>query len=137
MESKRDTQGTAVWMRLYNHTSRTTKKVFDAYVSGDDFDFSKTVVPVSLARYGNDSLISRSQAKRVLSRVDLFKTVVFAVRGVGTLGQAFSDEIFRVFANEHPDIDLQAVHTSPEIRRMINRALGITAEPAQRDDASE
>lgn len=137
MESKRDTQGTAVWMRLYNHTSRTTKKVFDAYVSGDDFDFSKTVVPVSLARYGNDSLISRSQAKRVLSRVDLFKTVVFDFRGVDTIGQAFSDEIFRVFANEHPDIDLQAVHTSPEIRRMINRARGITAEPAQRDDASE
>ena len=124
LESKRDHDGTAVFMRLHNHTARTTKKVFDAYVSGDDFDFSKTVVPVKLARYGNDSLISRSQAKRVLARVELFKTVLFDFREVDAIGQAFADEIFRVFAHEHPDIQLRAIHANSEVKRMIDRASG-------------
>ncbi|HEV7138573.1 MAG TPA: DUF4325 domain-containing protein [Steroidobacteraceae bacterium] len=124
LESSRDHAGTAVFMRLHNHTSRTAKKVFDAYVSGEDFDFSKTVVPVNLARYGNDRLISRSQAKRVLARVDLFKTVVFDFRDVDGIGQAFADEIFRVFANEHPDISLHSVHANSEVKRMIGRVRG-------------
>lgn len=122
LESSRDHAGTAVFMRLHNHTPRTAKKIFDAYVSGDDFDFSKTVVPVNLARYGDDKLISRSQAKRVLARVELFKTVVFDFRGVESIGPAFADEIFRVFGNEHPDISLSAIHASSEVRRMILRA---------------
>ncbi|EQD65518.1 regulatory protein, ArsR, partial [mine drainage metagenome] len=62
LEASRERDGTTVFMCLNNHTSRTTKKVFDAYVSGDDFDFTKTVVPVDLARYGTDKLVSRSQA---------------------------------------------------------------------------
>ena len=60
-------RGTTVFMHLNNHTSRTTKKVFDKY-SGDvdeGYAFNKTIVPVELAQYGNDKLISRSQAKRV------------------------------------------------------------------------
>lgn len=114
--------GTTVFLKLNNHTSRTTKKVFDEYASGEEFYFSKTVVPVDLARYGNDKLISRSQAKRVLARVELFKTVVFDFEGVDSIGQAFSDEIFRVFASEHPEIELAAIHTKPEVRQMIDRA---------------
>ena len=124
LESSRDHGGTAVFMRLHNHTSRTTRKVFDAYVSGDDFDLSKTVVPVNLARYGNDRLISRSQAKRVLARVELFKTVVLDFKDVDTIGQAFADEIFRVFAREHPQISLHAIRANSEIKRMIDRARG-------------
>jgi hypothetical protein len=122
LERKQPKDGTIVFMRIHNHTSRTTKKVFDAYVSGDDFDFSKTVVPVDLARYGNDKLISRSQAKRVLARVELFKTVVLDFDGVDSIGQAFSDEIFRVFANEHPDMELLVINVKSEVRRMIDRA---------------
>lgn len=115
-------QGTAVFMELHNHTSRTTKKVFDEYSSGEDYGFTKTVVPVNLARYGPDELISRSQAKRVLARVELFRKVVFDFKDVALVGQAFADQIFRVFANEHPDIELIAIHTNKEIRDMIARA---------------
>lgn len=121
LENEHSQKGTAVFMRLHNYTSRTTRKVFDAYVSGEDYDFSKTVVPVKLALYGNDQLISRSQAKRVLARVELFKTVVFDFRGVETIGQAFADEIFRVFANEHPGITLVPVNAISQVKRMIER----------------
>lgn len=115
--------GTAVWLKLNNHTSRTLKKVFDQYTSGDDFGFTKTVVPVKLAQYGNDKLISRSQAKRVLARIDLFRTVLFDFSNVPTIGQAFADEIFRVFANEHPEIEIYPIHANSEVKRMIARVM--------------
>lgn len=113
--------GTSVWMRLHNHTSRTLKKVFDQYSSPDEYGFIKTVVPVRLARYGNENLISRSQAKRLLARVELFKIVVLDFSGVQTIGQAFADEIFRVFAQQHPDIQLVPYKADSEIKRMIQR----------------
>jgi anti-sigma regulatory factor (Ser/Thr protein kinase) len=114
--------GTTVWMRLHNETNRTAKAIFDEYVSGDDYDFSRTVVPVVLAQYVGDPLISRSQAKRVLARVDLFRTVVFDFSGVESIGQAFADEIFRVFAQAHPAINLQFIHANTAVRQMIRRA---------------
>ena len=114
--------GTTVWMRLPNRTSRTTKKIFDQYVSGEDYDFSRTVVPVVLAQYAEDPLISRSQAKRVLARVELFRTVVFDFSGVASIGQAFADEIFRVFTLAHPAIELLFIHANAEVRKMIGRA---------------
>ncbi len=113
---------TVVQMSLNNHTSRTVRKVFDHYSSGDEYGFTKTVVPVRLAQYGNDALISRSQAKRVLARVELFKVVMFDFEGVQTIGQAFADEIFRVFANKHPEIEIHATKTNSEIKRMLDRA---------------
>jgi hypothetical protein len=51
-------------------------------------------VPVRLAQYGNENLISRSRAKRVLARVDLFKKLILHFEGVPVVGQAFTDEIF-------------------------------------------
>jgi anti-sigma regulatory factor (Ser/Thr protein kinase) len=120
-ETEQSHQGTFVWMKLYNHTARTARKVFDQFSSGDDFAFNKTVVPVRLAKYGDDNLISRSQAKRLLARIELFKTVVLDFKEVPTIGQAFADEIFRVFANEHPGIELVPLHANAEVKRMIDR----------------
>jgi hypothetical protein len=122
LDNERASQGTAVFMRLGNHTSRTTRKVFAQFTSGDDYRFSRTIVPVRLAQYGSDKLISRSQAKRVLARVELFKAVAFDFREVETIGQAFADEIFRVFATQHPEIELVAVHVNTEIKKIIARA---------------
>jgi len=121
-ERERFASGSTVWMKLNNHTARTTKKIFDHYVSGDDYGFTKTVVPVKLAQYGNDKLISRSQAKRVLARVELFKTVIFDFTEVPSIGQAFADEIFRVFQQKHPDIELLVTKANSEVKRMIERA---------------
>ncbi len=128
LEREQARNGTTVWMALHNHTARTTKKIFDQYSSGDHYGFNKTVVPVKLAQYGNDKLISRSQAKRLLARVELFKTVIFDFAGIDAIGQAFADEIFRVFANRHPEIDLLTIKANPEVKRMIERAKAGAAE---------
>lgn len=125
IEREQFAKGTTVWMKLHNHTARTSKKIFDKYTSGEDYGFNKTVVPVKLAQYGNDKLISRSQAKRLLARIELFKMVIFDFKDVDFIGQAFADEIFRVFANQHPNIKISFVHANVEVNNMIERAKAV------------
>lgn len=120
-EQQAFTAGTAVSMKLRNVTARTTKEVFDRFTSGEEYGFTKTVVPVYLAQYGDDTLVSRSQAKRLLARIDRFTTVIFDFERVDTIGQAFADEIFRVFSNEHPDIELVPRKMKGDVYQMIRR----------------
>lgn len=122
LQSGKPAGGTLVRMVLHNHTARTVKKVFDRFTSDDEYGFTKTVVPVKLMRYGDDNLVSRSQAKRLLARFDRFKTVVLDFSGVASIGQAFADEVFRVFKNKHPEVEVVAIHASSEVKRMISRA---------------
>ncbi len=115
--------GTLVQMDVAIDTQRTLKQVFDSYSSGpDDYAFAKTVVPVALARVGHENLMSRSQAKRLLQRVERFRTVVLDFAGIDRVGQAFADEVFRVFAMAHPDVELQPIHAAAEVQQMILRA---------------
>ena len=124
--------GTYVKMKLSNHTARTTTKIFDQFTSGDEYGFNKTIVPVELTQYGDDKLVSRSQAKRLLARIELFKTVVFNFTRVEMIGRAFADEIFRVFANAHPEINLISIHANSAVKRMIERAkAGLVENKAQ------
>jgi hypothetical protein len=113
--------GTGVQMTLRNNTSRTSKEIFDKFASEDDYGFTKTIVPVLLAQYGDEQLISRSQAKRLLARLDKFKVVVLDFSNVETIGQAFADEVFRVFVNDHPDIELRSVNANTSVQQMISR----------------
>lgn len=124
--------GTLVSMEIAVHSKRTAKEVFDEFSSGpDDYAFAKTVVPVRLAQLGNENLISRSQAKRLLQRVDRFRCVMFDFEGVNQIGQAFADEIFRVFALEHPEVELVPIHAVAEVQQMIRRAEVLRDENAQ------
>lgn len=122
LENEAPAKGTAVFMKLDNHTSRTTTKVLDKYSAPGSYGFTKTVVPLEMARFGSDQLISRSQAKRVLARVDQFSQVIFDFKGIDQIGQAFADEIFRVFANAHPDIQLIPLNAKQAVTKMIRGA---------------
>jgi anti-sigma regulatory factor (Ser/Thr protein kinase) len=116
-------QGTRVSMLIEADSRRTAKAVFDAFSSGpDDYAFARTVVPVRLAQLGDENLVSRSQAKRLLRRVDRFRCVELDFDGVTQVGQAFADEIFRVFALAHPEVELVAIHAHPDVQQMIRRA---------------
>jgi biotin operon repressor len=125
LEPSNATVGTMVTMALNNHTSRSYKKVFDKFSADDDYGFTKTVVPVKLTRYGDDNLVSRSQAKRLLSRIDRFKVVVFDFAGVASIGQAFADEVFRVFAARYPGIEIATINASTDVKKMISRARAV------------
>ena len=115
--------GTAVLMCIKQNSKRKINDVFDEYAQPDEFLFNKTVIPVRLAQYGNEKLISRSQAKRLLIRVERFHNVIFDFEGVSVIGQAFADEIFRVYAKNHPDIILLPVNMELDVQKMVNRAL--------------
>lgn len=123
LERQRFQSGTGVFMELSNNTARTSKQIFDSFSSDDDYGFTKTVVPVRLTQYGDDKLVSRSQAKRLLSRVEKFKTVIFDFEDVDSVGQAFADEIFRVFKNQHPEMELIYINANKPVQQMISRAL--------------
>jgi len=122
LESNGFQSGTMVFMKLNNNTSRTSKQVFDSFSSGDDYAFTKTVIPVRLAQYGDERLVSRSQAKRLLAGVDKFRVVVFDFSGVDAIGQAFADEVFRVFRKQHLEIQIMSLNASQEVAQMISRA---------------
>ncbi len=121
VEDRRSRDGTVVDMRILTDSMLTTRAVFDEHATGDSFDFSKTHVPISLARYERESLVSRSQAKRVLARFDRFEEVLLDFQRVELIGQAFADEIFRVFHQEHPEINVIPLNASPAVNRMIRR----------------
>ena len=114
--------GTSVSMSASVWSHRTLKEVFDKYASGDDPGFSKTHIPVKLLLVGEENLVSRSQAKRLLARFSRFEEVMLDFEGVQQVGQAFTDEIFRVFAKEHPNIRLVTLRTNQQINDMIARA---------------
>ncbi|MFQ6027305.1 MAG: STAS-like domain-containing protein [Dehalococcoidia bacterium] len=114
--------GTFVSMEIYADATQTTKEIFDQYASADEYDFSRTHVPILLAKYESEQLVSRSQARRVLARFDRFKEVMLDFQGVEMIGQAFADEIFRVFRNEYPGIEIVVINTAPPVMDMINRA---------------
>lgn len=121
-DREKETAGTAVFMTLNTDTSRTMKEVFDRFATGEDYGFTKTHIPVSLLKYGEENLISRSQAKRLLAGLQKFKEVILDFEGINSIGQAFADEIFRVFRNEHPNIRLIPINTMDEVKKMITRA---------------
>jgi anti-sigma regulatory factor (Ser/Thr protein kinase) len=119
-----DLKGTGVSMHIGVYSKRTARKVFEEYTSKDgSYSFDRTHVPVVLAKYGDDNLISRSQAKRLLARFDRFKEVLLDFRGVNMIGQAFADEIFRVFKKSNPQIRLAWVRANKEVLKMIIRAV--------------
>lgn len=123
LHQEKSTKGTEVIMKIATESLKNLKAIFDEYSSGpDDYRFDKTIVPVRLALYEGEKLISRSQAKRILSRVERFRRVILDFEDVDSIGQAFADEVFRVFKNAHPHIELAYINTNAEVLKMIRRA---------------
>ncbi len=114
--------GTAIAMGIDAKSKRTTKQVFDRFTVEGDYGFSKTHVPVFLARYGDENLISRSQAKRLLARFERFSEIVLDFANIDSIGQAFADEIFRVFPSQHPNNHLHYINANKQVEGMIIRA---------------
>jgi anti-sigma regulatory factor (Ser/Thr protein kinase) len=126
--------GTRVTMELLRPSTTKMEEVFARFSSGpDDYRFAKTHVPLRLATFGDEPLLSRSSAKRVLARVDRFDEVLLDFSGVRSVGQAFSDEIFRVFANAHPKVELIAINANEQVTQMIRRAQAARRETGQLD----
>lgn len=121
LEGESPLTGTNILMEIRNSSERTTRSIFDEFATVDHPGFYKTIVPVGLARYGDENLVSRSQAKRVMARVDKFKEVLLDFKGINEIGQAFADEIFRVYSQANPQVHLVPINANEEVRWMIDR----------------
>lgn len=122
LEERDKIQGTRVTMHIRQDATQTDTEILNSYKrEQDEYGFTRTNVALQLLRYEGEELISRSQAKRLLSRVNRFKEVVLDFKGISKIGQAFADEIFRVYSREHPEIHIVPIGTTPEIDGMIAR----------------
>lgn len=115
-------KGTYIKMTIALQSKKTPKEVFDQYTD-KKIGFWKTKVAVALSADPNDPHISRSQAKRLLLGLEKFKSIILDFKNVELVGQAFIDEIFRVFQNEHTDIDIKYINANEEVKSMIKRKL--------------
>lgn len=112
-----NSSGTCVIMSLSNYTHKYSHEIFDLY-SNDDGEFSKTRVP--LKNIFESSPVSRSQAKRVCNRFDRFKEVVIDFDDITWMGQGFAHQLFVVFKNDHPEIELIPVNMNEVVTKMYN-----------------
>lgn len=124
LHNDKERKGTLVYMKIAMDSPRSLGEVFDAFTGTeeDDYAFNTTVVPVKLVLYEGEKLVSRSQAKRILNRVEKFNTVLLDFVDVDSIGQAFADEVFRVFARRNPHVNIIATHTTDSIDRIIHAA---------------
>ncbi|MBP9773296.1 MAG: DUF4325 domain-containing protein [Candidatus Peribacteraceae bacterium] len=117
-------KGTSVSMTIAISSQKIGKEIMDQYADSDlEIGFHKTVVSVLLSSDDNDPHISRSQAKRLLMGLERFRHVVLDFKDVQAVGQAFVDEIFRVFKNEYPDIKITYIHANPDVEFMIKSGI--------------
>lgn len=119
-------KGTRVTCEIDGDSRRRLADIFSQYTS-EEFKFDRTRVTVKLFESG-ESYVSRSQAKRLLHSLERFREVVLDFSGVASVGQAFADEIFRVFFAEHPEIRIEAVNMGENVEFMVRRALAARAK---------
>ena len=112
--------GTEVRVEVDSDTDRDLHQIFGEYT--EDFEFSKTRTVIRLFAIGTE-FVSRSQAKRLVNGLEAFREVVLDFKGVDLVGQGFADEVFRVWAREHPEVKLIPTDMNDAVAFMVERAI--------------
>lgn len=124
-KSKKIKKGTSISFEIEINSQRHLNDVFKKYtdIIGGDYGFDKTEIKIRLYTIGGIH-ISRSQARRVLANLEKFNSIIFDFDKVPMVGQAFADEIFRVFHNKYPNIKLQTINMNEAVQFMVDRVEG-------------
>jgi len=113
-------KGTKVDFVLGHNAKKKLSDVFSKYTD-DSFRFSKTGVKVNLYHQEVD-YVSRSQARRILTGLEKFKDIELDFKDVKSIGQAFADEIFRIWKSSHKDVNFIIKNANENVMLMIKRA---------------
>jgi anti-sigma regulatory factor (Ser/Thr protein kinase) len=113
-------QGTRVSCMLDVASSRILRDVFDAFTTRDSLDFTKTAPVVRLFKQGT-LFVSRSEAKRLAANLEEFEEVILDFSGIDEVGQGFVDELFRVWATDHPGTRLVPMNMNPVVAAFVDR----------------
>ena len=109
-------------MEISVNSKLNMEKLFAKFTSDDgDFAFDTTVVPVKKLKSSNEGLVSRSQAKRLMVGLHKFDQVRLDFDGVDRIGQAFADEIFRVWSKQNTSVSLEITRANKHVNNMISR----------------
>ncbi|MGH7895755.1 MAG: STAS-like domain-containing protein [Candidatus Binatia bacterium] len=114
-------RGTRVVLTVVDGRTPRLEDVFRAYTDPESLEFVRTRTTVKLAAVGT-GLVSRSEARRLTARLAEFERVTLDFSGVEVVGQGFCDEVFRVFAREHPEVAIEPVGMSEAVAFMVARA---------------
>ena len=117
----RPVKGTKVFFSINLDSRKSISDVFDQY-TGESFEFSKTEVKVKLFQEDVE-YISRSQARRILTGLEKFKSVELDFAGIKTIGQGFADEVFRVWQSQHPDIKIIPKNMLQNVQFMVKHVV--------------
>jgi len=114
-------RGTEVAFRISRSSRRELADVMSEFAPEElDFRFERSLVTV---RFSAREYVSRSEARRLLVRLEKFSEVVFDFTGVRSIGQGFADEIFRVFAKSHPQIVVMRRSVDPALETIIRHVV--------------
>lgn len=116
-------KGTNVSFYLSINSSKHLNDIFEKYQTDPkNYAFDKTEVLIRLYTMGT-IYVSRSQARRVVAGLEKFNKIILDFKGVPTVGQAFADEVFRVFQNNHPKIKIEPINMQKGVEFMVKRAI--------------
>lgn len=115
--------GTKVIMRVNVNAKSDLSELFKKYQSPESLAFSRTDIVVALSKFQQEILMSRSQAKRIIRGLEKFTHITLDFKDVRLVGQGFVDEIFRVFINKHPHIEITYINANDDVVFMIERGL--------------
>ncbi len=114
-------KGTKVFFQISCNSQKHLNDIFQEFQTDPtEHAFDKTEIQIKLYTLGTVH-VSRSQARRVLSGLEKFKSIVLDFDQVPTIGQAFADEIFRVFKNKYPDISIVPTNMNDTVRFWVER----------------
>lgn len=112
--------GTSIYMAIALDTPRTLDSLLQAHSeSGTRYDFGRTAVELQLMAPVGAMLASRADAKRAVQRLSQFRRAELDFTGISSIGHGFADELFRVFASEHPQVELHPVGMAPQVAAMV------------------
>ena len=121
-ETERPIKGTEVEFAISTESNRELIDVFKRYQTDEaTLGFDKTEIHVKL--YTLDiRYISRSEARRLLRGLEKFNKIILDYDKVKVIGQAFVDEIYRVFRRKHPKIEIGSINMNDSVKFMASRA---------------
>lgn len=120
-EAKPSCRGTKVFFQIACNSEKHLNDIFAEYQTDPgEYAFDKTEIQIKLYTMGTIH-ISRSQARRVLAGLEQFRSIIMDFDKVPNVGQAFADEIFRVFRNKHTDIRITPINMNKAVEFMVER----------------
>ncbi len=113
-------RGTSVYVAIALDTPRRLEQVLGGYaLLPGAYAFERTEVPLQLLAQGQ-GLASRAEARRALARLDQFRRAEINFAGVRDVGQGFADEMFRVYRQRHPGVELVPLGMNPQVAAMVD-----------------